>query len=252
MWAFTRSLSPKIYNMCCRSWGITLDNYMTNIYKKAGLTKAQCPPLADIYLERFGEKTDGVFVEVGAFNGFNWSATFALAKLGWGGLLFEPQKDQYNQCRALYADNPRISVENCAILDYNGKTKLYLGGSLSTTSEERLEIYQDVWWAKSSRLSFDRFVEVPAYTLDFMLNKHTIPAEFEVLIIDVEGAETKVLQGFAIDKWRPQIMMIETHEELDDERLSATAGNVSKIVFAHGYEKVYSNYINTVYWRKDE
>lgn len=225
---------------------------MDNIYRKAGLTNAQCPPLADIYLESFGEKTDGVFVEVGAFNGINWSATFALARLGWGGLLFEPQKDYYNQCRSLYADNERVAVENCAILDYNGKTELYLGGSLSTTSKERVDVYQDVWWAKSSRLSHDRFVEVPAYTLDHMLNKHNIPEGFEMLVIDVEGAEEKVLQGFGIDKWRPQIMMIETHEELDDERLSSTAKSVGEIVFAHGYEKVYSNYINTVYRRGDE
>lgn len=220
---------------------------MTNIYKQAGLTKAQCPPLADIYLERLGEKTDGVFVEVGAFNGFNWSATHALAKLGWGGLLFEPQRKYYNECRSLYANNPRIAVENCAILDYNGKTKLYLGGSLSTTSEERVEVYQDVWWAKSSRLSYDRHVEVPAYTLDHMLNKHSIPDDFEVLVIDVEGAETKVLEGFNIDRYMPKIVMIETHEELDDERLSVTAKHVNKIMFAHGYEKIYSNYINTVY-----
>lgn len=215
------------------------------------MTNAQCPPLADIYLERFGTLTAGTFVEVGAFNGVNWSATHALAKLGWGGLLFEPQKDRCNECRSLYTNNKRIAVENCAILDYNGKTNLYLGGSLSTTSEERVEVYQNVWWAKSSRLSLERFVEVPCYTLDHMFNKHSIPEGFEVLVIDVEGAERKVLDGLSLDKWKPQLMMIETHEDNEDERLSATTEQVEDIVLARGYEKLYSNHINTVYGRTD-
>lgn len=211
----------------------------------------QCPPLADIYLECFGKRADGTFVEVGAFNGFNWSATHPLALLGWGGLLFEPQKDKYNDCKQLYADNPRIAVENCAILNYHGKTNLYIGGSLSTTSEERVEVYQSVWWAKSSRLDLERFVEVPVFTLNYMLNKHSIPIGFEVLVVDVEGAERRVLDGLSLDRWQPQLMMIETHEESEDERLSATTVQVEEVVFAHGYEKLYSNHINTVYRRTD-
>ena len=225
---------------------------MINPYKTAGITKAQCPPLADIYMERFGKDRKGTFIEVGAFNGINWSATHALAILGWGGLLFEPQVDRYNDCRRLYTGNPKVIVENCAILDYNGKTKLYLGGSLSTTSEERVNVYQDVWWAKSSRLDLGRFVEVSCYTLDYMLNKHSIPEGFEMLVIDVEGAESKVLNSISLDKWRPQLMMIETHEDNEDERLSATTGPVEEIVFSYGYEKLYSNTINTVYGRTDE
>lgn len=212
---------------------------------------AQCPPLPDIYLEKFGDKKDGVFVEVGAFNGFNWSATHVLANLGWGGLLFEPQKDKYNDCRQLYANNPRIAVENCAILDYNGKTRLYLGGSLSTTSEERVEVYQDVWWAKSSRLSIDRRVEVPCYTLNHMLTKHSIPVGFEMLVIDVEGAEEKVLKGMKLDKWQPQLMMVETHEGNKDGRLSISGENVWKIVREYSYVKLFFNHINTVYWREN-
>jgi FkbM family methyltransferase len=219
----------------------------SNPYKKAGLKNAQCPPLGDIYYNLFGDKTDGTFVEVGAFNGVNWSATNCLARIGWSGLLFEPQTKYFNECSRLYKSKPNVVVERCAILDYCGETKLYLGGSLSTTSEERVKVYQDVWWAKSSRLDLEKFEEVPVYTLAHMLDKHTIKPDFEILVIDVEGAEVQVLNGINWDRWRPQLMMIETHEELEDERLSATAKGVEEIVFEFGYKKVFSNYINTVY-----
>jgi FkbM family methyltransferase len=209
----------------------------------------QCEPLADIYLDTFGVKHDGYFVEVGAFNGINWSATYVLAKMGWGGLMFEPQKDRYNECRSNYSAHKNITVVNCAILDYNGKTNLYLGGSLSTTSEERVEVYQDVWWAKSSRLDIERYEVVSCYTLDYMLEKHDVPKDFEVLIVDVEGVEAKVLS--TLGDWRPQVMMVETHEEYEDERLSKTASEVWEIIEKLGYEKVFSNYINTVYRRID-
>jgi FkbM family methyltransferase len=207
----------------------------------------QCEPLADIYLDTFGVKHDGYFVEVGAFNGVNWSATYVLAKMGWGGLMFEPQKDRYNECKSNYSSHRNITIVHCAILDYNGETNLYLGGSLSTTSEERVEIYQDVWWAKSSRLDLERYEVVSCYTLEHMLEKHDAPKDFEVLIVDVEGAEAQVLS--TLGNWKPQIMMVETHEDNEDERLSATAGEVWEIVEPLGYEKVFANYINTVYRR---
>jgi FkbM family methyltransferase len=222
---------------------------MENPYKKF-MGKAQCPPLPDIYLETFGEIDNGYFVEVGAFNGVNWSATNGLAKMGWSGLLFEPNLDFYNKCNQHYKNNNKVIAVNCAILDYIGETRLYLGGSLSTTSEERVETYQDVWWAKSSRLSLDRYEVVSVFTLDHMLEKHKVPTGFEVLVIDVEGAEAQVLNGMDIDKWSPQIMMVETHEENEDERLSKTAGEIKGIVSEYGYQKVYANHINTVYRRE--
>jgi FkbM family methyltransferase len=221
----------------------------SNPYKKH-VAKAQCPPLADIYLETFGVKDDGWFVEVGAFNGINWSATYGLAKMGWHGLLFEPNKEPYNECSRLYQHNNKVRVVNCAILDYIGETKLYLGGSLSTTSKTRVEVYQDVWWAKSSRLSLDRHATVNVSTLDHMLEKHKVPIGFEMLVIDVEGAEAQVLNGMDIDKYQPQLMMVETHEELEDERLNRTAVAVESLLSHYGYEKVYANYINTVYRRE--
>ena len=220
---------------------------MSNPYKAAGMTKAQCPPLADIYFETFGNKTDGYFVEVGAFNGLNWSATRALARLGWHGLLFEPNKEYYNACSQLYQNNKKVSVENCAILDYVGKTKLYLGGSLSTTNADRVSVYQTVSWAKGSRLDLERFTEVNAFSLDYMFEKHKLPSNFEMLVIDVEGAEAQVLRGLSFDEWSPQLMMVETHETNEDERLSKTAGEVEEIVFSYGYKKLFANHINTVY-----
>lgn len=220
-----------------------------NPYRKH-VGNAQCPPLADIYLETFGVKNNGYFVEVGAFNGTNWSATHGLTKMGWGGLLFEPQRDFYNQCNRLYERNKKVSVENCAILDHGGKVKLYIGGSLSTTSEERVKIYQDVWWAKSSRLRLEEFVEVSAFTLDQMFAKHKVHPNFDLLVIDVEGAEAQVLNGLSFDKYHPKLMMVETHEENEDERLSKTAGEVEEIVFEYGYKKLFANHINTVYRRE--
>lgn len=221
-----------------------------NFYKRH-MTKAQCPPLADIYYKTFGEKTDGTFVEVGAFNGVNWSATHGLAKIGWNGLLFEPNREYYNACSTIYQNNENVIVENCAILDYNGKVKLYLGGSLSTTSEERVKVYQTIKWAKGSRLDLDRFDMVNAFTLDHMFEKHKIPADFEMLVIDVEGAEAQVLKGLSFDKWRPKLMMIETHEKYEDSRLSKTAIEIYDIVWYWGYVKLFANHINTVYRREN-
>src|SRR5438045_2172687 len=48
----------------------------------------------------FDGKFDGFFIEAGAFDGYRYSATYALEAIGWSGLLVEPIPQRAEQCRA--------------------------------------------------------------------------------------------------------------------------------------------------------
>ena len=52
-------------------------------------------------------------------------------------------------------------------------------------------------------------VEVPAITLDKLLEKHNIK-KIDFFSLDVEGYEISVLNGFDIEKFLPTYMLIET------------------------------------------
>lgn len=220
------------------------------------LTDCQIETLADIYLEYLGEKTDGYFVEAGAFDGFHWSNTQMLAALGWRGLLIEPHPVYYEQCFRRYYDNPRVEVSPHAVGCYNGPGLLYMGGSLSTLEKQTVDIYSKIPTLQSSGLSGVDYVVCEVRTLDWFLRndiRYGIEQveHIDVLSLDVEGGELAALAGLNLDRWRPRLAIIETHELYPDIRLSWKAGAVDTFFLPRGYKKVHADTINTIYWSGD-
>jgi FkbM family methyltransferase len=202
-------------------------------------------------LEHIGFKDDGVFVEVGAFDCKQWSNTYGLGKLGWKGLLFEPQEHYYNKCVELYKDEPNVEIVRSALSDWQGVTAIHIGGSVSTIDEETRDIYLDTDWAKSTGLSEGKKEMVPVSVLSLELDKRNWPPQYDLLVIDVEGSEIPVLNGTDLRKNRPKMAIIETHEKINDARLSIKAPLIDAIMGANAYDKIYADEINSIYVEKE-
>ena len=163
---------------------------------------------SDSICGRFGK--DGTFVEFGGSVGRN-SRTKFLVDMGWFGYYAEPLPHYYVACRSFYKRNPRVVVDCVAIGDYDGFLKMYLAGAASTGSDS-FNKYTEVKFKKS----FQENVNVRMTTLNKFLEKHDVPKNFEVLVVDVEGMEWEVFRGFDIEKWRPQAILVESHQDLMD------------------------------------
>ncbi len=223
--------------------------------KKYNLTnptqhKCQIPNLAEIYENYLGYKKDGSFVEVGAFDGLSWSNTFGLAVAGWKGIFFEPQPDYYIQCQKNYEDFPNIKIINSCVGDHIGKIKLYTGYSLATTDLESLKEYNKIDWFKGV-LDENKHVESNIDTLDNFLEKENFNEEFDVLGIDVEGAEYSVLKGFTISKWKPKLVIIELHEDNQYDSLKKDLKEILDYFEKNEYEKVYKDENNSIFVHKN-
>lgn len=222
------------------------------------LTECQIETLSDIYLEYLGAKSDGYFVEAGAFDGFHWSNTQMLAALGWRGLLIEPHPVYFEQCKARYAGNDKVKVLNCAVGCYNGPGLLYTGGSLSTLEAQTVDIYSKIPTLQSSGLSGIDYVPCEVRTLkQILLDEFGQYMEFsmiDVLSLDVEGGEIAALSGLSVYDWRPRLAIIETHELYPDIRLSWKASAVDTFFLPkrYGYKKIYADTINTIYYWANE
>ena len=208
----------------------------------------QIPGLAALYEQYLGYKTDGLFVEVGAFDGEYVSNTSTLADLGWTGHYIEPVPEHVAACRRRHAKSPRTQVHQLAIAEKEGEATLHVGGVLSTMDPESLKLYETFDWAKG--IHTGRSITVKQSTLDQFLLAQGIGPGFELLVVDVEGFEWNVLQGFSLGRWKPQMAIIELHDENENYRsIRESCQKVADTFRAHGYRPVYKDPTNTVFVR---
>ncbi len=125
-------------------------------------------------------------------------------------MLIEPDPDKAALCRANRPGSRSYQCAAAASPDIREVTffRVESGGVYSTTkltSDHARRI--DHMGLASVPIS------VPARTLDSILQEVGAPA-IDFVSIDVEGAETEVLRGFDIRRWKPAVVVIESNSKL--------------------------------------
>lgn len=214
----------------------------------------QVENLPAIYEYIFGLRDTGTFVEVGAMDGQDHSNTCGLADRGWSGLYIEATERYARQCYERHKKNKNVRVLRRAISDHDGVLRLHLANALTSADPLSQDAYAAMEWSKDS-LS-NRYEEVPCTTLDKTLEEFRVPPGFDVLVIDVEGHEQQVLNGFSFDKWCPKMIIIEIQDEHEDflrlpnaHEFLARFKTIRTTIESAGYRVLYKNTINSVYVR---
>ena len=188
-----------------------------------------------------GGQLDGFFIEVGAFDGYSYAVTYALESVGWKGLLIEAIPERYEQCRAR---RPKSRVVHAALGPSGsaGTTTYHVvddqwGGMLSyhTTTASHLR-------ALNSDNRPRKAVTVPLTSMNELLKDHT--GRIDAAVIDVEGGELDVLDGFDLARYGPRVMLIE-----DNDPSLHLVENAMK---RHPYTQVAQVEVSRVYVRNDE
>jgi len=210
----------------------------------------QIPNLAIIYELYFGRRTDGCFVEVGAFDGDYVSNTSGLADIGWSGFYIEPVPKYFERCVKRHESNTAVTVSRYAVGAQAGKVEINVGGPLSTISDDMRLNFDSLDWAKGS---FEQGkIQAEQITLEGYLVRHKIKETFELLVVDVEGTEWDMFRNFNIKKWRPQMVIIELHDQNNDYSfLWEECNSLVRYFNANGYKVVFKDFSNTVFVLKD-
>jgi FkbM family methyltransferase len=221
------------------------DVTVEHAYYKVG-EDCQIPHLDWLYEKCFGRIEDGLFVEVGAFDGEYVSNTCFLADMGWRGCYIEPVPAFHEKCRLRHATNKGVTVDRLAIGPVNGEAEITLAGPLSSIDETTTEIFRGLPWARNH--VSDTRVRVPQQTLDDYLAERQVVPGFELLVIDVEGYERDVLAGVSLEKWRPRMVIIELHDQnMQYRKIMSKSEEIVRIFDRAGYIAVYKDFTNTVY-----
>lgn len=213
----------------------------------------QIPRLAEIYELFFGKKPDGIFVEVGAFDGEYVSNTSCLADLGWTGHYIEPVKEYYEKCCARHAKNKNVTVHNTGIGSKQGEEiEIATLGPISTLRSDSLENYQNIDWAREELPDAIEKQKVRLEVLDNFLETIGVPSGFDLLVVDVEGFEHAVLYDFPLEKWRIQMVIVELHDiSCEYTFLHKELMSLHRKFISSGYIPIYKDFTNCIYLRDD-
>lgn len=165
-------------------------------------------------------------VDVGAHDGVEGSNSRGLIVEGWDALLVEPLPQASEALRKNSTGFPKLRIEQCACADYEGVATFHLGtdgpgGQSSSLCED------DVW--KHNHVGETITVDVKKITT--LLDKHTVPSRFALLLVDAEGMDLEVLQGLDFSRYRPAVICTEVYEAnpTKDERKAG-------LLLSHRYE----------------
>ena len=160
----------------------------------------------DLFLkDYFKDKKKGFYVDVGCYHPIHRNNTFLLYKAGWSGINIDIHKfsiDLFNYLR------PKDQNLNFAVSNKNEKIDMYFQKELSQLSTIEANQAKKVFQGNIKTSKID------SYTLDEILKKTMIDnIKIDLLDIDVEGADLKVLEGFSINKFMPELICVEIRDK---------------------------------------
>ena len=163
-------------------------------------------------LELFKGMKGGFFIEIGAADGVNCSNTLLLEKKhNWKGLLIEARKSDYILCKK---NRKNSIVENFILTSFEDKkAKLQISAeglkSRIIVDDEKhsySDYFQNVSYKETSTET------TPNITLTEVLKKHSID-NVDIMSLDVEGYEIKVLEGYDEETKIIKYLIVETNLE---------------------------------------
>ena len=181
----------------------------------------------DLEILKFSKNIhNGFYVDVGCYHPIHRNNTYLLYKLDWRGInidISEFSIDLFNYLR------PDDLNYNFAISNKNEILKMYYQKELSQLSTIEKEQANKVFQGDIKEK------KIQAFTLNEILAKDKYKNyEIDLLNIDVEGADLKVIEGLSFDKFMPKLICVEIRENKIKE------SKIFKFLNNKNYELIWS------------
>ena len=161
-------------------------------------------------IQKTNHKKSGYFVDLGAYDGINYSNTYYLEKeMEWNGICIEADPSNFSSL----VKNRKCICKNLAVSDTKGIflfNSSDMGGKLDNRGK----------------------TEVECDILENILSDNLAPNIIDYLSIDVEGKELDVLRNFLFSKWKFRFITVEHNLYCDGDY---NKKEIMKILLENGY-----------------
>jgi FkbM family methyltransferase len=177
------------------------------------------------------------FVQIGSHEGRAGDPLCAAIDrhLGWRGVMVEPVPEVFGRLSA-HRHGPRFELVQAAVTDHDGTTTMVLFED-SVLDTSQLGSLEPAMSAKYEPRFRQFAIEVPAVTFGTLTRGLD---EIDVLHVDAEGHDAKILSQVDFDRWALRAVMFE-HMHLEGDERQATEERLRR----HGY-RLWSNNWDTL------
>ena len=183
----------------------------------------------------FKNKNKGFYVDIGCYHPLHRNNTFLLYKKGWQGINIDIHNfsiELFNYLR------PSDLNYNFAASNKNEIIEMYFQKELSQLSTTEHDQAKKVFQGEIKKKS------IQAYTLDRILGFTKFDKKIDLLDIDVEGSDLKVLQGFSLKKFNPELICVEIHD------INISDSEIYKFLINLHYELIWSGVFSHIFKSK--
>ena len=197
---------------------------------------------------------DALFIQIGANDGFTGDPLHELITrpdTRWRGVLIEPVAHLFAELSKRYANKPALRLERAAIGERDGEITIH---RLDTTAHDPLWLEQvpsiepEILRRTAQQLgASDKATvteTVACLSVATLLARHGIE-HLDLLVIDTEGWDWRILRQFDLGALRPELILYE-HQHLGEEE----RGQAQEFLRRHDYDWVETEEGDTLAWKK--
>ena len=181
----------------------------------------------------FKNKKKGFYIDVGCYHPTHRNNTFLLHKKGWHGINIDIHKFSIELFDYL---RPNDLNYNFAVSNKNQFINMYFQKELSQLSTTEYDQAKKVFQGGIKEK------KIKAFSLDEILIFSKLDNQkVDLLDIDVEGSDFKVLQGLTFEKFKPELICVEIHDKNIKE------SKTFKFLSKYGYELIWSGVFSHIF-----
>ena len=177
------------------------------------------------------------FIQIGANDGeIDDPINRFIKRDKWSGILIEPQKTIFKRLKKNYVGYPGLIFENCAVSEKREQKKLYKlkftdsrwASGLSSFDKKLIELMIEAGYIErnakkdnielpESKEDYITFDIVECYTLEDIIVRNNFHNP-DLIILDVEGYEEKIIESIDYDLISPKIIIYENTRMNEESR----------------------------------
>jgi FkbM family methyltransferase len=164
----------------------------------------------------FQDKKNGIFVDVGAYDGITYSNTYYLEKeKGWSGICIEPNPNVFESL----VRNRKLPCLSCGVCNFSGRTDFTLIKGYSEmlsgiTKTYNLAHPKRIDWEIDNMGGNKESIQIEVKPLEHIFRENNI-SYIDYISIDTEGSEEQILKSINFNDVYIDVISVECNYGID-------------------------------------